>query len=185
MEVNPKNIVIRANQSKGFFMATQTLRQLLPIEGKQVIIPALSIMDKPEFTWRGMMLDVCRHFFPKEVVKRYIDLISFYKINVLHWHLTDDQGWRIEIKKYPKLTEVGAWRTEADGSRYGGFYTQDEIRAIVAYAETRGVTVWLPCLLIRSCHVPVDLLPFPMVGAFSKMFIVPGKKLLSGSWKMY
>jgi hexosaminidase len=171
MEVNPINIVIRANQSKGFFMATQTLRQLLPIEGKQVIIPALSIMDKPEFTWRGMMLDVCRHFFPKEVVKRYIDLISFYKINVLHWHLTDDQGWRIEIKKYPKLTEVGAWRTEADGSRYGGFYTQDEIRAIVAYAETRGVTI-VPEIEMPG-HSMAALSAYPELSCTGGPFTVP------------
>ena len=141
LDVTPQNIVIRANQSQGFFSAVQTLRQLLPIDGKQLNIPALSIFDKPEFTWRGIMLDVSRHFFTKEVMKKYIDLMSFYKINVLHWHLTDDQGWRIEIKKYPKLTEIGGWRTEADGSRYGGFYTQDEIREIVAYAGSRGISI--------------------------------------------
>jgi len=171
LEVTPKNIVISANQANGFFMAVQTLRQLMPIEGKQMIIPALSIMDKPEFTWRGMMLDIGRHFFPKEVLKKYIDLISFYKINVLHWHLTDDQGWRIEIKKYPKLTEIGAWRTEADGSRYGGFYTQDEIREIVAYAESRGITI-VPEIEMPS-HSMAALTSYPWLSCTGGPFTVP------------
>jgi hexosaminidase len=171
LDVTSKNIVISANQANGFFMAVQTLRQLMPIEGKQMIIPALSIMDKPEFTWRGMMLDVGRHFFPKEVVKKYIDLISFYKINVLHWHLTDDQGWRIEIKKYPKLTEIGAWRTEADGSRYGGFYTQDEIREIVAYAESRGITI-VPEIEMPG-HSMAALTSYPWLSCTGGPFTVP------------
>jgi hexosaminidase len=171
LEVTPRNIVIRANQEKGFFMAVQTLRQLLPVEGKEITIPALTIMDKPEFIWRGMMLDVCRHFFPKEVVKRYIDLISLYKINVLHWHLTDDQGWRIEIKKYPKLTSVGAWRTEADGSRYGGFYSQDDIREIVAYAGTRGVTI-VPEIEMPG-HSMAALSAYPELSCTGGPFIVP------------
>jgi hexosaminidase len=141
LEITPARITIHANQPEGFFMAIATLRQLLPLEAKRISLPALTIMDKPEFIWRGMMLDVCRHFFPKDFVKRYIDLLSFYKFTELHWHLTDDQGWRIEIKKYPKLTDVGAWRTEADGTKYGGFYTQDEVREIVAYALKRGITI--------------------------------------------
>ena len=171
LEVTPKNIVIKANQAKGFFMAAQTLRQLLPIAGKKPEIPVLSIKDKPEFTWRGMMLDVSRHFFPKEVIKKYIDLISFYKINVLHWHLTDDQGWRIEIKKYPKLTEVGAWRTEADGSRYGGFYSQDEIREIVAYAESRGITI-VPEIEMPG-HSNAALASYPWLSCTGGPFTVP------------
>jgi len=141
MEVTSTKITISANQSEGFFMGVETLRQLLPVEGKKIEVPVLTIKDIPEFKWRGILLDVSRHFFPIEVMKKYVDLMSLYKMNVLHWHLTDDQGWRIEIKKYPNLTSVGAWRTEADGSRYGGFYTQDQIRDMVAYAESRGVTI--------------------------------------------
>ena len=115
----------------------------------------MKIEDRPRFAWRGMHLDVSRHFMPKEFVKKYIDLIALHKMNSFHWHLTDDQGWRIEIKKYPRLTEVGAWRDRTivgrqvrdtttapfDGKRHGGFYTQDDIREIVAYAGERFVNV--------------------------------------------
>ena len=106
-------------------------------------VPCCQIEDQPRFPWRGLLLDEGRHFFGKEFVKHYIDLLAAYKMNTLHWHLTEDQGWRIEIKKYPKLTEIGSWRdqTEGDGNRYGGFYTQDEIREIVAYAAQRHVTI--------------------------------------------
>jgi len=141
LEITPKSIFIRAHESNGFLMAIQTMRQLMPKEGKTVKIPALTILDTPEFAWRGMLFDVGRHFFSKDFIMRYIDLLSFYKMNVLHWHLTEDQGWRIEIKKYPELTRVGAWRTEPDGTRYGGFYTQEEIREVVAYAQSRGVEI--------------------------------------------
>ncbi len=136
--VNPDRVIIRAPQPAGLFYGTQTLRQLLPGP-----IPCLRIEDKPRFSWRGAMLDVARHFFPKEFVKRYIDLLAFHKLNVLHLHLTDDQGWRIEIKKHPKLTQIGAWReeTNGDGKRYGGYYTQDDLREIVAYAAARHITV--------------------------------------------
>ncbi|MDQ3519370.1 MAG: beta-N-acetylhexosaminidase, partial [Gemmatimonadota bacterium] len=118
-------------------------------------IPAVTIEDEPRFTWRGGHLDVSRHFMPKEFVKKYIDLLALHKMNTFHWHLTDDQGWRLEIKKYPRLTEVGAWRKETlvgrhekdpakrvfDGERHGGFYTQDDVREIVAYAKARHITV--------------------------------------------
>jgi len=148
IEVNPKTITIRANQSAGFFYAIQTLRQLMPANfekadynAKSIRIPFVVIVDKPHFSWRGLNLDCCRHFMTKDFVKRYIDLLAYHKMNVLHWHLTEDQGWRIEIKKYPKLTQVGAWRTNADGTVYGGFYTQDDIREVVAYAAKRHVMV--------------------------------------------
>ncbi len=121
----------------------QTLRQLIPTK-KGVVkttIPCLKIHDFPRFSWRGMLLDCCRHFMDKEFVMRYIDLLAYHKMNVLHWHLTEDQGWRIEIDKYPKLTEIGAWRTEKDGSIYGGFYTKEDIKEILAYAKTRHITV--------------------------------------------
>ncbi|MDP4227740.1 MAG: beta-N-acetylhexosaminidase, partial [Bacteroidota bacterium] len=159
----PKRVVITANEPAGLFYGMQTLLQLLPkeIESKTTvttktnwIIPAVEITDYPRFGWRGIMLDVSRHFFTKEEVKRYIDEISRYKYNVFHWHLTDDNGWRIEIKSFPKLTEVGAWRVPREGhfgqllapkpgeaATQGGFYTQDDIREIVQYAQDRNITI--------------------------------------------
>ena len=159
--VHSGRIVINAMSRAGVFYGCQSLLQLLPneivnenkIDGVQWTVPAVKITDKPRFQWRGLHLDVCRHFMPKEFVKKYIDLLALHKMNTLHWHLTEDQGWRIEIKKYPKLTEVGAWRKETlighltppphvfDGKRHGGFYTQDDIREIVAYAKERFVNV--------------------------------------------
>jgi hexosaminidase len=138
LTVTPERVIIRASQPAGIFYGKQTLQQLLPGP-----IPCLHIEDRPRFPWRGAMLDVARHFFPKEFVKRYIDLLALHKLNTLHLHLTDDQGWRVEIKKYPKLTEVGSWRAETngDGKRYGGFFTQDDLREIVAYAAERHITV--------------------------------------------
>jgi len=149
LEVTRAAIHLAAATAHGLFYGWQTIRQLLPpqIERSepgppvQWSIPALKIIDNPRFRWRGMLLDCGRHFMDKEFVKRYIDLLAYHKMNVLHWHLTEDQGWRIQIRKYPKLTEVGAWRTEEDGSVYGGYYTQEDIREVVAYAEKRFVTV--------------------------------------------
>jgi hexosaminidase len=141
IEINKDSIRVSAFKVAGFFNAISTLQQILRHEGKKVVLSALKITDKPEFAWRGMLLDVCRHFFSKDEVLKYIDLLSFYKFNRLHWHLTDDQGWRIEIKKYPKLTEIGAWRKEADSSKYGGYYTQGDIKEIVAFAQSRGITI--------------------------------------------
>jgi hexosaminidase len=171
LEINTENVTIHANQADGFFMAIATIRQLLPLGGKKVSLPSLTILDKPEFTWRGMMLDVGRHYFPKDVIKRYIDLLSFYKFTELHWHLTDDQGWRIEIKKYPKLTEVGAWRTESDGSKYGGFYKQEEVREIVAYAESRGITI-VPEIEMPG-HSSAALAAYPELSCTGGPFTVP------------
>ncbi len=150
LDVRKNNISIKAANYAGIFYAFQTLRQLLPkeIESKTKVtnnikweVPCLTITDKPRFKWRGMLLDCGRHFMDKDFVKRYIDILSYYKMNRFHWHLTEDQGWRIEIKKYPKLTEIGAWRIEADGKRYGGFYTQADIKEIVAYAADHFITV--------------------------------------------
>ena len=143
------SVVLQANNAAGLFYGVQTLLQLFPPEIMQagmgealdLEIPAVYVGDRPRLEWRGMHLDVCRHFFPKEFVMKYLDLMAMYKFNTFHWHLTDDQGWRIEINKYPKLAEISAWRTEADGSRYGGYYTQDDIREIVAYAAERHITV--------------------------------------------
>lgn len=149
LEIRENGINIIAKEEAGLFYALQTLKQIFlyspnetgGFEEKIFFAPACIIHDKPRFQWRGMNLDCCRHFMEKEFVLRYIDLLAFHKMNVLHWHLTEDQGWRIEIKKYPKLTEIGAWRIEEDGTRYGGYYTQEDIREIVAYAAERYITV--------------------------------------------
>jgi len=143
MNISIDNLKIEASTAKGVMRGIQTLRQLLPTK-KGIIttkIPCLKIHDFPRFSWRGMLLDCCRHFMKKEFVIRYIDLLAYHKMNVLHWHLTEDQGWRIEIDKYPKLTEIGAWRTEKNGDRYGGFYTKSDIKEILAYAKIRHITV--------------------------------------------
>lgn len=157
----PKGVVITANETAGLFYGMQTLLQLLPkeIESKSAIkmswkIPAVQITDYPRFGWRGMMLDVSRNFFTKEDIKLYIDQIARFKFNIFHWHLTDNNGWRIEIKSFPKLTEIGAWRVPrlgqfgkraqpkpGEAATEGGFYTQDDIKEIVQYAQDRNVTI--------------------------------------------
>ncbi|HUT23881.1 MAG TPA: beta-N-acetylhexosaminidase [Sumerlaeia bacterium] len=141
-------VLVRAPEPRGVFLGAQTLRQLLPpevesprkVENVEWKIPGVWILDQPRYPCRGLLIDCARHFMTKEFLKRYIDLLACHKLNRLHLHLTDDQGWRIEIKKRPKLTEVGAWRGKGD-EKYGGFYTQDDIREIVAYAESRYVVV--------------------------------------------
>lgn len=150
-ELNVSNnaVSLLAYKPAGLFRGIQTIRQLLPpeieklngCETQNLSLPGINILDKPKFPWRGMLLDCCRHFMDKEFVKRYIDLLAYHKMNVLHWHLTEDQGWRIEIKKYPKLTEVGAWRKNDNGSLYGGYYTQEDIRDVVEYAKSRYITI--------------------------------------------
>jgi hexosaminidase len=148
--VSPSGVTIDANAHAGLFYGVQTLRQLLSADART--ISAVTIVDEPRFAYRGMHLDVGRHLFPVAFIKRYIDLMAMYKMNTFHWHLTEDQGWRIEIAKYPRLTEVGSCRRETileknfdpyvgDGIPYCGYYTQDEIREIVAYAAERYVTV--------------------------------------------
>ncbi|OOG41362.1 family 20 glycosylhydrolase [Rhodanobacter sp. C05] len=140
--VMAKGVTISAATDKGLFWGVQTLRQLLPLRHAGTAdIPALHIEDAPSMAWRGMMLDVGRHFYPVSFIEKQLDLLSYYKINTFHWHLTEDQGWRIAIERYPRLAAVGAWRTEADGSRYGGFYTQQQIREVVEYARLRNITV--------------------------------------------
>ena len=145
--------VIYASTNQGLFYGIQTLLQLIPFttNATEIKLDNLMMDDIPKFQWRGMHLDVSRHFFSKDFIKKYINYLALYKMNTFHWHLTDDQGWRIEIKKYPKLTEVGAWRNGSmighytdqtfDDIRYGGFYTQEEIKEIVAYAKERHITV--------------------------------------------
>lgn len=156
MEVSPKGVKIVGKDAAGAWYGTRSLMQLLPPVGDQdwndgnAEIGVVKIVDEPRFGWRGMHLDVGRHFFPVKNIKSFIDWLAFHKLNVFHWHLSEDQGWRVEIKKYPKLTEVGGFRKSTppygnrnsdDGKRYGGFYTQEEIKEIVAYAKERHITI--------------------------------------------
>ncbi|HEX7326418.1 MAG TPA: family 20 glycosylhydrolase [Rhodanobacteraceae bacterium] len=142
LAVTANRIRITAADNHGLLWGVQTLRQLLPLQREvPPAIPAVNIEDAPAYPWRGVMLDVSRHFYPVSFIKKQIALMSYYKFNVFHWHLTDDQGWRIQIKKYPKLTSVGAWRPGAGGKPYGGFYTQKQIREVVKYAHERNVMV--------------------------------------------
>ena len=151
LTVSKNGVKIEAAAPAGLFYGAQTFFQLLPPEAESSAkadgvtwsVPFVKIEDRPRFVWRGVHLDVGRHFFSKEFIKKYIDLLARYKMNTFHWHLTEDQGWRIEIKKYPRLTEIGAWRRESmdNGLPHGGFYTQDDIREVVAYARERFITV--------------------------------------------
>jgi len=142
LEISPQEVRLAGNTARGLFYGVQTIKQLLTLEANTGWnLPCLRIEDRPRFPWRGMLLDCGRHFMSIEFIKRTIDLLAYYKMNRFHWHLTEDQGWRIEIKKYPRLTEVGAWRLGEDGLRQGGFYTQEDIREVVAYAAQRFITV--------------------------------------------
>ncbi len=187
--VSPQRIMITAHSSQGILYGFQTLLQTLPAirTNAALDVPSMEVTDYPRFSWRGMHLDVCRHFFSPETVKEYIDLLAKYKLNTFHWHLTDDQGWRLEIKKYPRLTSVGAWRvdrTDKDwGSReiaiegekpsYGGFYTQQQVREIVAYAAERGVTV-VPEIEMLA-HAESAIAAYPQLSCIQKQqTVLPG-----------
>ena len=160
LEIKEKNINIYSQTNKGAFYAVQTLRQLLPVQFENsnyitnnIKIPCQIINDSPKFKYRGMHLDVSRHMFSVDFIKKYIDALAMLKFNTFHWHLTEDQGWRIEIKKYPKLNTIGSYRDSTllghytdkpilyDKTRYGGYYTQDEIKDIVAFAESREILI--------------------------------------------
>jgi hexosaminidase len=148
LEVTPQGIVLRAASHAGWANAIQTLRQLLPpariahpAAGGPLALPCVVIHDAPRSHWRGLMLDCSRHFFTADEVKQVIDTMALHKLNVFHWHLTDNNGWRLEIRKYPRLTSVGAWRGDDPAERVGDFYTQDEVREVVAYAAKRNVTI--------------------------------------------
>lgn len=160
LSVDEAGVSVHGGGPAGVFWGAQTLRQLLGAEafrrapvtpGRRWTVPGVTVEDAPRFGWRGLLLDVARHFLPKDGVLRYLDLMAAHKLNVLHFHLTDDQGWRVEIRRYPKLTETGAWRSRTkvghrasplwDERPHGGFYTQDDIREIVAYAAERHITV--------------------------------------------
>lgn len=185
LEINPKQIKISANSDRGAFYAVQTLRQLLPesfenstFKGKSISIPSQTIQDEPQFPYRGMHLDVARHFFSVDFIKKYIDALTMLKMNTFHWHLTDDQGWRIEIKKYPKLHEIAAFRNETlighyntdpqqfDGKRYGGYYTQEQIKGVIAYARMRHITI-IPEIEMPG-HAQAAISAYPELGCTGK-----------------
>ena len=193
LEVQKDRIQIKASKPAGFFYAMQTLRQLLPAEIEnstkqekvEWLVPVISISDSPAFKWRGYLFDVVRHFFPKQDVFKMIDNIALHKFNILHLHLVDDQGWRIEIKKYPRLTEIGAWRVDREDKNwnsrpkqepgekatYGGFYTQQDIKEIVAYARSRYITV-VPEIEMPA-HVTSALAAYPQYSCKGGPFTVP------------
>jgi len=186
LTVTGTRITIRAPHPAGVFYGIETLRQLLPpdifraapVSGVTWTVPVVEIEDQPRFAWRGAHLDVSRSFMPKEFVKKYIDLLALHKLNRFHWHLTDDQGWRIEIKKYPLLTAVGAWRRNSligvqhryadttqwvfDSVPHGGFYTQDDVKEIVAYAAARYITV-VPEIEMPG-HAQAAIAAYPWLG---------------------
>lgn len=178
INIGKDGAVVEAAALNGFVYACETLKQMLPaaIYGNKKasadwVLPYASIFDSPRFEYRGMHLDPCRHFWSVEETKRYLDVMTAYKLNRFHWHLTEDQGWRMEIKAYPKLTEVGAWRNGTvikkewgsnDGVRYGGFYTQEEMKEIVEYAAERGITV-IPEVDLPG-HMVAALAAYPELG---------------------
>ena len=182
LTVSPDGVAIRAKSAAGLFRGTQSLLQLFDRSpfgsaapaGSDWTLPAVQIDDQPRFAWRDLMLDTGRHFMPVPFIKRLLDLMAVYKLNVFHWHLTDDQGWRLEIRKYPRLTEVGAWRRETlighldkpphryDGVRHGGFYSQDDVRTVVAYAAERHITV-VPEIDMPG-HMQAAIAAYPELG---------------------
>jgi hexosaminidase len=162
LAVKPHGVRAEAATEAGLFYALQTLRQLSPAGAKGVgalELPCVEIEDAPRFAWRGLHLDVCRHFFGIDFLKRYLDWMAMHKYNVFHWHLTDDQGWRLAVPKYPKLAEISAWRTEKDGASHGGFYSREEVCEVVEYARQRHITV-LPEIELPG-HAQAALAAYP------------------------
>ena len=190
ISVKNSGVIVSAVESVGLFYGLQTLYQLLPVEIESTTIashmewniPGVEIKDKPRFKWRGMHLDVGRHFMPIDFIKKYIDNMAMHKLNTFHWHLTEDQGWRLEIKKYPKLTTVGAWRKESlighnenkpqrfDGKPHGGFYTQEQAKEIVKYAHERFITV-VPEIEMPG-HASAAIAAYPELGVTGKQIEV-------------
>lgn len=189
--VNPRGIQLSGNSPQAVFYGIQSLIQLLPVEkntGKSLSIPALKIIDYPRFAYRGMHLDVSRHFFDIAFIKKYIDYLALHKLNTFHWHLTDDHGWRIEIKKHPKLTEIGAWRngtiiglypgTGNDGLRYGGYYIQDEVKEVISYAAERYINV------IPEIEMPAHSMA--VLAAYPELGTEPAKKYeVAQTWGIF
>jgi hexosaminidase len=174
LEVKPRRITVSSSSAAGLFYGAVTLWQLLPPGADTGRIPAQAIRDAPEYAWRGLMLDSARHFQSPAFIRSMIDWMAWHKLNLLQWHLTDDQGWRLEIRKYPRLTSVGAWRIEPDGAPYGGFYTQDEVRAIVRFAAARHVRI-IPEIDMPG-HATAAIAAYPALGAGA------GAPRVSSSW---
>ncbi|HUR11229.1 MAG TPA: beta-N-acetylhexosaminidase [Flavitalea sp.] len=206
LSVAPTGIKIEGDGYEGTFYGMQSLLQLLPLtKNSSLAVPAVTIEDYPRFSYRGLHLDVGRHFYPVDYIKKYIDYLALHKLNTFHWHLTEDQGWRIEIQKYPRLTSVGAWRNGTiigrypgkgnDNKRYGGFYTKEEVRELVAYASKRFITVvpeiempghgsaaiaaypWLSCFPDEPTKIPAN-----MISEESK---TAGGKLVQETWGVF
>ena len=188
LESGAEGVLIEGNSAQGTFYGMQTLIQLLPVEKtKSLVIASVKINDEPRFAYRGAMLDVGRHFFPVSFVKKYIDYLALHKLNYFHWHLTEDQGWRIEIKKYPNLTKVGAWRNGTiigrypgkgnDNKRDGGFYTQQQVKEIVQYATDRFITV-IPEIEMPG-HSSAAIAAYPMLSCFPNEKIELSDKMIS------
>jgi len=187
LDVSKNDITIKSKYAKGAFYAVQSLLQLLPLpsSANTFKIACINIKDEPQFKYRGMHLDVGRHFFSVDFIKKYIDLMARLKMNTFHWHLTEDQGWRIEIKKYPKLQEIAAFRNETlighyndqphqfNGKPYGGFYTQEQIKEVVAYAKTRQVTI-IPEIEMPG-HSQAAIAAYPELGCTGKQVEVATK----------
>lgn len=189
LTVDHKQINIIGNSARGVFYGIQTLIQLLPVKTTDKLdIPVVNIIDYPRFAYRGMHLDVSRHFFDVAFIKKYIDYLALHKLNNFHWHLTDDQGWRIEIKKHPKLTAISAWRngtiiglypgTGNDGLRYGGFYTQEEVKEVISYAADRYINV------IPEIDVPAHSMA--VLAAYPEFGTEPAKKYeVAQTWGIF
>ncbi len=188
IEIDKHNIIVSGKTANGVFYGIQTLRKSLPIiqHAENVVMPSAMISDTPRFAYRGMMLDVARHFFPVDFVKEYIDLLALHNMNTFHWHLTDDQGWRIEIKKYPLLTKIGSIRKHTtlgrnssldDNTPYGGFYTQQQAREIVEYAKERYITV------IPEIDMPGHMLG--VLAAYPELGCTSGPYEVSGNWGVF
>ena len=175
--VTQEGVTVTATSSAGLYYGAVTLWQLLPPGGAPAQIPVQTIRDAPSLAWRGLMLDSSRHFQSPSFIRSMIDWMSWHKLNVLHWHLTDDQGWRLQIRRYPRLTTVGAWRVEPDGSRYGGFYTQKEVRDIVRFAAIRHVQI-VPEIEMPG-HASAMIAAYPHLGSANTAPTV------SGSWGVH
>ncbi|CAG9462457.1 unnamed protein product [Pedinophyceae sp. YPF-701] len=176
LEVSSSGVCIVGTTAHGLFNGCMSFLQMLPATppaGPTIALPAIVVRDAPRFGWRGVLLDTGRHYFSVEFLKRVLDACALHKINRFHWHLTEDQGWRIEIKRYPRLTEVGAWREGREGKPYGGFYTQEEVREVVAYAQERHITV-VPEIELPG-HCCAALASYPDLSCTGKVATVPNQ----------
>ncbi len=185
LDISPASVVVRFATDTGAYYAAQTLRQLMPLhpqKGKPLLLPAVKIEDQPRFAYRGVLLDVARRYFPVSFIKKYIDAMAFYKINTLHLHLNDDQGWRMESRSYPRLHETGAWRKETvvghrtdrperfDGTPHGGYYTQAELKELVQYAGERFIAI-IPEIDVPG-HSQAILAAYPQFGCIDSAYTV-------------